>query len=231
MLLCSFSVILTYPGCKYSAILNSMYLFPFLYFYICFQDIQKLFSQSPWIVSLSYFQFLLMIDLFLMFLNHWNNLRRSLSFPGFQTAVLKTGILSSQDFLLKDISRKLQIFQEIRRRWIPNRVVLLDDVDSVERKSGPKIAELTEIGAENRQKLPKIMPKWCKSPPTFGKGVNCAWDCSKENILDYVYIIFFFFYWNHLLVPKIVILARFSVPKIVKQYPFSAPNEANSAIA
>ena len=98
-------------------------------------------------------------------------------------------------------------------------------------KSGPKIAELMQIGAENRQKLPKIMPKWCKSSPTFGKGVNCAWHCSKETILDYVHIIFFFFYWNHLLVPKIVILARFSAPKIVKQYPFSAPNEANSATA
>ena len=98
-------------------------------------------------------------------------------------------------------------------------------------KSGPKIAKLMQIGAENRQKSPKIMPKWCKSSPTFGKGVNCAWHCSKETILDYVHIIFFFFYWNHLLVPKIVILARFSAPKIVKQYSFSAPNEANSATA
>ena len=60
-------------------------------------------------------------------------------------------------------------------------------------KSGPKIAELMQIGAENRQKSPKIakiMPKWCKSSPTFGKGVNCAWHCSKETILDYVHIIF-----------------------------------------
>ena len=34
-------------------------------------------------------------------------------------------------------------------------------------KSGPKIAELRQIGAENRQKSPKIMPIWCKLTTVF----------------------------------------------------------------